>query len=164
METMDPLDRQIAAARKLARERKLDEAFVKADRIIEQFPSALEALRLRAFVCELRNEWELAEADTSRAIHLQPDEIVLYFNRARFLFAQGMYRPALEDINTAFEISVAENESYYVTALYGWRAEILLKLGRRAEAREDIEKLDDDYRNWTDQLRTKQDLLRDAGS
>jgi tetratricopeptide (TPR) repeat protein len=164
VERIDPQNRQIATVRKLMRERKLDEALLAADQIVEQFPQDLEALLFRAHVRELRNEWDLAIADTSQAIHLSPDKIALYYNRTRFLFALGRYAAALEDINAAFEVSLAENESYYVNELHGWRAEILLRLGRLAEARADIEKLDDDYRTWTDQLRTKQDMLRDAGS
>lgn len=153
---------QIAAGRKLAHDRNLDEALTAAHQIIAQFPHDVEALLFRAHVYALRDEWELAVVDTSEAIRLYPDEICLYYNRARYLFAQYQHHAALNDLNKALELSATQSESYYLSELYGWRAEILLKLGRRAEARADIEKLDDDYRTWTDRLRTKQDMLKDA--
>jgi tetratricopeptide (TPR) repeat protein len=153
------LDDKILRAKELARRGDSVGAMQSADELVTQYPDSVKTWLLRGYLFELANELTPAIADISKAIQLDATEPHLFYNRGRFRFHLEDAIGSLSDFEKALELCDFYRNDYYRDELNFWRAECLLKLGRKGEFCKDILKIPDDFRTWTFALRTKQDLL-----
>jgi hypothetical protein len=86
-----------------------------------------------------------------------------FFNRGRCEHCRGNLEAALADFNEGIALSKQLQYTYYLEALYFFRADVLVGLGRKAEARADLAHVSDDFVMWTTKLRSKTDILADCG-
>ena len=157
-----PLDEVIARAKKLAREHDGAGAMLLANELISRLPQEMKAWLLRGYLNELDNNWIEACANLTRAIELNSLEPHLFYTRGRYQFQTGNREAALADFSEGLRLCDFYKNDYYREELYFWRAETLIRLGRRREALEDLSRVGDEFTSWTDKLRTKHDLLEDC--
>ncbi len=150
----------IAYADKLSRQKKRDEALVLANQLVEQYSHEMKVWDLRAHLYTIKNEYKLALADYTKAISIYPEH-GLYFARGIANFEVGDNRAAVEDFTNALVYYKSDDESYR-WYLYFWRAETLLRMGRKEEALSDLEHVRDGFDTWTYKLRSKEDLIADC--
>jgi len=88
--------------------------------------------------------------------------IDLFINRGADQFALGDNGSSINDFTRGLDLCELYTSNDYRETLLFWRAEALLKLGRKQEALADLAYVSEDFRFWTDKLRTKGDLLADC--
>jgi tetratricopeptide (TPR) repeat protein len=158
----EELSKELGRAKRLARAGDGPAAIALADDVIRRSPGEIEGWLVRALVHELDDEYEAAIADMTRAIELNSVEPHLYYNRGRYLFQIDDDATAVGDFSRALSLCDFHKSDYYREELHFWRAETLLRLGRKKEALDDLSHVSDDFSSWTDSLRCKQDLVREC--
>jgi len=149
------LEARIAETRRLAESGRLDEATATADDVVAQYPTESKSWALRAHLRTLAEDYAGANADLDTASRLRPDEPYYFFRRGLNSLVIGDWHSALLDLTTGMKL----RDPAYEEAFRFARAEALIELGRKREARRDLETLPDNIRMWTSRLRTKEDLL-----
>jgi hypothetical protein len=71
-------------------------------------------------------------------------------------------KDVLRDGGNRRDLCDSLNDNYSRSALHFERAEAFIRLAKKAEALEDAQRVPDDIRWWTFELRTKEDLIRDC--
>ncbi len=153
------LENAIASAQAMARADNTAGAMAVAESLLAEHPDEMEVWLLRGYLHELNADYSEAKSALSRAIELNGSEPHLFYNRGRFSYHLGELREAVQDFSKALELCDFYNNDYYRQELYFWRAETLVKLGRKQEALNDLSQVDADFSSWTDHLQTKQELL-----
>jgi tetratricopeptide (TPR) repeat protein len=156
------LDEVVATAHRLVKQKKRGEAMSLANQAIAQYPDEMEAWLLRGYLHELSEDYVVAAADLTVAIELKAKEPHLYYSRGRYYFQLNDLDSAVNDFSKALELCDYYKSDYYKEELYFWRAEALLRLGKKDAALKDINNLQDDFKSWSYALRTKQDLQADC--
>jgi len=164
----------IAKAEQMARSDDNEAAMSLANELVARYPDELRVWSLRAHLHGRNRNYSEAVADFTHAIEINAKEpelgldkgiltaIDLLFNRGADRFALGDHQLAIDDFSKGLTLCNRYNSDDYRETLHFWRAEALLKLGKKAEARSDLAHVSDDFRFWTFKLRTKADLLTDC--
>lgn len=133
-----------------------------ANELVKQYPDEMRVWLLRSHLHNLDENYKDAIGDLTRAIEINPMEPHLFYTRGTCRFAQADYEGAVNDFSKGLALCDYHSSDYYRGELYFWRAESLLKLGRKQDALLDLAHVGEDQTSWTDKLRTKSDLLRDC--
>jgi tetratricopeptide (TPR) repeat protein len=123
-----------------------------------------EILRQRGHVNALCKNFNAAVVDLSRAIDLNEMEPDYFYTRGRYLVRLANYREAVKDFSRVLELCDYYKSDYYRVPAHFFRADAYLKLGQFESALEDCKYIPDDFQTWTDQLRSKRDILGEIGS
>lgn len=158
------LDEVIAKAKKLAREHDSAGAMSLANELTSKHPQEMKVWLLLGYLNELENNYIAACANLTRAIELNSMEPHLFYSRGRYQFQMGNSDAALVDFSKGLDLCDFYKNDYYREELHFWRAETLIRLGRKLEALNDLSMVGDEFTSWTDKLRTKRDLLEDCTS
>ncbi|MEO0117324.1 MAG: tetratricopeptide repeat protein [candidate division WOR-3 bacterium] len=86
---------------------------------------------------EKKMYWQ-ALGDYAQALRMEPDEPLIYFNRAHLFIEIGEYEKAIEDLARAME---KEDSSIGLELIYSLRAEAFFQLNRLAEGLSDLKKV-----------------------
>jgi tetratricopeptide (TPR) repeat protein len=156
------LEQEIMKAKELAKCGDADGAAQLAEVLIAAHPEEMRVWLLRGYLHESTDNHAGAVADLTHAIELNSNEPHLFYTRGRNRFLLGNVEGAVEDFALVLELCDRLESNYYREELYFWRAEALFRLGKMEEALENLSLVHDDYRTWTNQLRTKSDLLKDC--
>jgi len=156
------LDHLISKAEHLARSGDNDEAMSLATDLTEQHPSEIKVWMLRAHLWTLKRDYTQAIADLTRAININGMEPSLFYDRGRHALALGDVLSAISDFSEGLRLCDGYNDDYYRGPLHFFRAEALLRLGRKHEALADLHHVREDFTTWTDKLRTKAELLAEC--
>jgi tetratricopeptide (TPR) repeat protein len=168
-------DDLISKAERLVQNSNAEAAMAIANELVEQYPSEIKAWRLRAHLHGRNSNYAESVADYTRAIEvdtagpaLNSDNVLttvdLFFNRGADRFALGDNHSAIDDFSRALDLSDKYHRGDYRDTLHFWRAEALLRLGRKHAALSDLTRVPDGFTFWTDRLRTKADLLADCAT
>jgi tetratricopeptide (TPR) repeat protein len=158
------LDDLISKAEELAKHRDGEGAMSLANELVEQYPNDMKVWSLRAYLHERNNDYAEAIADLTRAIEINAAEPHFFYSRGRYNFALGSDQPAIDDFSKGLDLCDHYKSDYYREELHFWRAEALLRLGKKHEALSDLAHVSDDFRSWTYKLRTKAELLGECNS
>ncbi len=156
------LEDLIRKAEELARTGKQEAAASMAMQLTTDYPREAAVWSLRAYLHGASKHYVDAVADLTRAIALNAMEPDFFLNRGIYSFALGEDQSAIEDFSKGLELCDHYNNDYYRETLHFWRAEALLRLGKRAEALADLSRVREDFSFWTYKLRTKADLVADC--
>jgi tetratricopeptide (TPR) repeat protein len=152
----------ISKAEELAKHGESEGAMSVANELVEQHPNEINVWFLRAYLHELRNHYAEAIADLTHAIDINADEPHFFYSRGRYNFALGDAQSAIHDFNKGLALCDKHDSDYYREELHFWRAEALLRLGKKQEALSDLGSVRNDFSSWTYKLRTKEELLADC--
>ena len=133
-----------------------------ADTLVARYPNEMEAWSLRGHLHARNHNYLEAIANVTRAIDVNLLEPSLFFDRGRYELALGKQESAAKDFSKGLELCDQHNDSYYRESLHFFRAEALIRLGRKREAVEDLAHVRADFKMWIDRLRSKADLLADC--
>ena len=168
------IDNLIAKAERMAQKGDDEAAMSMANDLTTQYPNEMKVWTLRAYLHRRDRNYSSAIADLTRAIDINAKEVEsdrdkgilievdLFFNRGTDRFALGDVAAAIDDFTKGLDLSDRSRSDDYRETLLFWRAEALLKLGKKLEALSDITQVRDDFSFWTYKLRTKSDLLADC--
>src|ERR1700678_2729936 len=127
------LDDRITRAKELARKGDSVGAMQAADELVARFPDSFKTWLLRGYLFELANDYAPAIADISKALRLDATEPHLFYNRGRYRFYLEDTIGSLRDFEKALELCDFYHDDYYRDELNFWRAECMLKLGKKSE-------------------------------
>jgi tetratricopeptide (TPR) repeat protein len=169
------IDNLISKTKELARKDDDEAALSLANELVEQYPNEMRVWALRGYLHRRNRKYAEAVADMTRAIEINNKGLAnlslehellktvdLFFNRGTDRFALGDCQSAVDDFTKGLEFCDRYKNNDFRDTLHFWRAEALLRLGRKREAISDLTHVPDDFRFWTDKLRTKADLLADC--
>jgi tetratricopeptide (TPR) repeat protein len=156
------ISRFISKAKELWRSGSPQAAISLANELVQKYPTEIRTWLLRAHLYNLNENHKEAIADLTHAININDMEPHLFYTRGTCSFALADYESALNDFSKGLQLCDYHNNDYYRGELHFWRAETLLKLGRKRDALADLVYVDEDHTSWTDKLRTKADLLKDC--
>lgn len=164
----------IAKAERMAHKDDDEAAMSLANELATQYPNETRVWAFRAYLHRRVRNYSKAIADLTRAIDINAKEsesdlgkgvltsVDIFFNRGTDRFAFGDMQAAIDDFTKGLDLSDRFRSDDYRETLLFWRAEALLKLGKKQEALSDIANVRDDFSFWTYKLRTKSDLLADC--
>jgi tetratricopeptide (TPR) repeat protein len=158
----EPLDSLINDIEKLVRA-KDPTAVERAAQLAEQYPDAPKVWFLVAFVHSMNDDMDGAIAAMTRLVDIAPREPAVFFDRGRYEQRRGNLEAALADFTEGIALCEQLHAEYYLESLYFFRADVLVALGRKAEALADLAHVSDDCVLWTTELRTKAAILADCG-
>jgi tetratricopeptide (TPR) repeat protein len=162
MDMTTNLDDRISKAMELARNEDAA-AMPMANELVEQYPKETKVWAFRGYLYARNRNHAEAVADLTRAIEIDPMNPFYFFSRGRYQFALGDDRSAIDDFAAGLALCDQYNIDDYREELHFWRAEALLRLGKKREALSDLDHVHEDtFRSWTYKLRTKADLLADC--
>jgi tetratricopeptide (TPR) repeat protein len=169
------VDSLILKAKELARKDDFEGSMSLANELAERFLNETRVWSLRGYLHGRNRNYTQAVADLTRAIEINAEEstklgpdtgvltsVDLFFNRGADRFALGDDESAVDDFTRGLELCDQLNSDDYRETLHFWRAEALLRLGKKSEALSDLARVTDGFTFWTYKLRTKADLLTDG--
>src|SRR5215203_4468490 len=128
------LDSLIDDIRKRARA-KDPTALERAARLAEQHPNEPRVWRILAFAYEMNDDMDGAVAAMTRMMNVSPPEPMIFFHRGRYEHNRDNLQAALADFDQGIALSKQHQFEAYLEMLYFFRADVLVALGRKAEAR-----------------------------
>ena len=163
------VDKLISEARELAGKDVLT-AMSLANSLAAQYPDEPKVWSLRAHMHARSGSYAEAISDWTRAIELNSSRpstnpmlaLDLLLNRGADKFALGENESAIVDFTEALHLCDQYSTDDYRETLRFWRAEALLKLGKRRQALLDLANVRDNFQFWTYKLRTKAELVADC--
>jgi tetratricopeptide (TPR) repeat protein len=132
------LDGLISKAQELVKRQDSHGAMLLANELVKQYPNEIKAWSLRAYLHERNENYTEAVADLTRAIDINALEPHFLYSRGRYYFGLGDDQSAVNDFSKGLVLCDYHNSDYYREELHFWRAEALLRLGKRQEALLDI--------------------------
>jgi tetratricopeptide (TPR) repeat protein len=138
-------------------------AVERAVQLAEQYPDEPEVWRVLAFAYELNDDMDRAVAAMTRMKEVSPPDPSIFFFRGHDEHNRGNLEAALADFTEGIALSEQLQDERYLSALYFMRADVLVTLGRKAEALADLEHVEDDHVAWTTKLQSKFALLTECG-
>jgi len=96
----------------------------------------------------------------TKALETDDRHVGLYFLRGRAFYKYKLYQKAIVDFTNGLIVSEEQLDMYFEKILYFYRAHAYYELGMYNNALEDLEEIPYDYVGWTDDLKSKEDLLR----
>ncbi|MBK9266599.1 MAG: tetratricopeptide repeat protein [Polyangiaceae bacterium] len=125
----------------------------------EQHPDDPKAWRALARAHNSNDDYPAAITAMTRAIELGLSASDAYWDRGRYALMAGDYDLAIADFSQGLVLSDQLNNDDLREELHFLRAEAFFQLGRKTEARADLEHVRDDCVSWTIQVRSKDELL-----
>ena len=155
-----PIDKAVERIDKLVKGGQLKQAGILATRLILEHSSEPRAWRERAFVKRLQDRHGEAIADMTKAIALNEFRLLDdMFTRGVSWFKMRRYKDAVDDFTRTIELSVFfKTESHRIQA-YFFRADCYISLNKFIEAQADCEHVPEEFKTWTDKLKSKKDIL-----
>jgi tetratricopeptide (TPR) repeat protein len=138
-------------------------AVERAAQLAEQYPDEPKVWHMLAFVHSMYDDMDGAIAAMTRMKEVSPPEPAIFFDRGRYEQRRGNLEAALADFTAGIALCEKLRADYYLESLYFFRADVLVALGRKAEALADLEHVKDDCVLWTTELRSKFALLTECG-
>jgi len=172
MMVMKNLAKEVMRAHEIHDLGQTEEAMALANALVEEFPMESEVWKLRADLYDEGGFTSEAISDLDCALDLSPQERMYLFRRAFDHLQLGHWGEVVADCTRGLEVTaargcagLAEDEAlkneYYSDSFLSLRAEALLSLGRKAEAKADLILLNAwEGGMWTNQLRTKGEMLK----
>lgn len=133
-------------------------ALAAAVKLTEQYPDEPDVWRTLAYIYALDENDAGAIAAMTRAIQLAPRKPTFFFYRGWYLLGSGDYEAAIVDFGQGLLLCDELNDDYNRESLHFLRAEAYFQLGRKAEARADLEHVRDDAVSYTIEVRSKAEL------
>lgn len=134
-------------------------AFEDARQLAEIFPDEPKVWHTLAYAYEWKGDHKGAIIAITREMDIRPGRPALFFTRGGYKLMMGDYRSAIDDFGQGLvQCDELKNEAYR-EVLHFLRAEAFVQLGRKAEARADLDHVADDCVFWTIQVRSKAELL-----
>ena len=137
-------------------------AVERATRLAEEYPDEPMVWSSLAYARASNKDLDGAVLAMNRMIDLAPPHPVNFLTRGRYELKRGNLEAALADFDRGIELSKQLQDDWCVENIYFFRAEVLVRLGRKAEARADLSHVRDDMLDWLPQRRTKADILADC--
>lgn len=134
-------------------------AFEDAVKLTEQYPEEAQVWNTLAYANNWKKDYPAAVAAMTRAIELRPGRPALHFTRGGYSLMAGDYDRAIADFTEGLALGKHLEREPCREVLFFLRAEACYQLGRKAEARADLEHVEDDCTFWTVQVRSKAELL-----
>jgi tetratricopeptide (TPR) repeat protein len=160
----EKLNNLISRAKELVKAKDSRQAMSLANELVKRYSNEAKTWALRGHIHALNSEYIEAASDLTRAININPTEIYYFYSRGRYRFAIHDNKSAVEDFTKGLDLCDLHKKNDFREELHFWRAETLLRLGKKTEALSDLDQVpEDDYTSWTDRLRTKAELLADCG-
>ena len=156
------LESQIKAIEKLVRA-KDPTAVERAARLAETYPDMPRVWRKLAFVHSMYGDMDGAIAAMNRMKEVSPPDPSIFYLRGGYEYERGNLEAALADLTEGIALSKQLQNEFCLSSLYFWRADVLVALGRKAEALADLEHVEDDHSEWTTKLQSKFALLIECG-
>jgi tetratricopeptide (TPR) repeat protein len=156
------IDTLIAKAKELARKDDNQGAMLLANELIGKYPNEVRVWSLRGYLHSRNGNHIEAVSDLTCAIDIDGMDPYLFFSRGVDKFEIGDNQSAADDFTEGLDLCDRHRNDYYRETLLFWRAEALLRLGKKHEALLDLARVRDDFSFWTYKLRTKADLLNDC--
>ncbi len=155
------LDSQIKAIKRRIR---ADDATAAedAERLGEKYPDEWTVWQLLSYVRSRNKDYTGSIAAMNRILELLPPSPGIYCNRGTSEFYRGNLLAALADFTQGIAKCDELGDDYYRSALYFLRADVLIQLGRKAEARADLKHVKDGHTSWTTTLRSKDEMLSEC--
>src|SRR5689334_6881992 len=141
---------------------KFEEALQGTENVLEQFPSRPEVWQLRAHIFRQQGDIGRAINERTKAIELSGKEPHYFYMRGIDLFGLGKYEQAVSDFTKIIELCDYYKSDYYREGAYFFRADAYVRLKEYELARADCARVRDDFRTWTDRIRTKTDILAEC--
>lgn len=130
-----------------------------ASKLVEQYPDEPKAWHTLAYANSTRRNYPAAIAAVTQEMQLRPGKPALHFTRGRYLLMAGDYEGSIADFTEGLVRGNHLEREPYREVLYFHRAEAFYQLGRKADARADLDHVEDDCTLWTVQVRSKAELL-----
>jgi tetratricopeptide (TPR) repeat protein len=160
----EELNNLISRAKELVKDKDSEKAMSLANELVKRYVNEAKAWALRGHLHALNSEYIEAASDLTQAININPTEIYYLYSRGRYRFAVHDNKSAVEDFTKGLDLCALHKKDDFREELHFWRAETLLRLGKKTEALSDLDQVpEDDYTSWTDRLRTKAELVADCG-
>jgi tetratricopeptide (TPR) repeat protein len=140
-----------------------ERAMALAADLVAQYPSDSRVWSLRSYLRGRVSDYTGAVADVTHAIELDPLETSYLLSRGMDRLRLGDYLLAAEDFSRGLDLCDHHHDNYFREMLYFMRAEAFLMIGKKDQALTDLTHVRSDFRTWTYRLRTKADLIADAG-
>ncbi len=159
--TSEQVDSEIKAIKQRLYDNDLTAA-ADAEQLVERHPDQPKVWQLVSFARGKNDDYAGASAAMTRMMGLVPPTPAMFFFRGRYELEQGNFPPAFADFSNGIVRSEELGDPYYLSELIFHRAEVLLALGRKSEARADLANLPDGYSSWTTTLRSKEEMLSEC--
>lgn len=156
------LQNEISRAENLAKNGQNKSAIMLATKLLEEYPDEMEVWRLRAYLYGRDENYSNATSDLTRAIEINSQEPVLFFDRGRYSLAENDYSSAVDDFNKGLDLCDRYQNDYYREAFHFLRAEAYIALGKKQDALADLAFVNDEYELWINELRAKKDLIAEC--
>jgi tetratricopeptide (TPR) repeat protein len=138
-------------------------AVERAARLAETHPDEPKVWFSLAYARARNDDMDGAVTAMNRLVDIAPREPAVFFDRGRYEQRRGNLEAALADFTQGIALCEQLHAEYYLESLYFFRADVLVALGRKAEALADLEHVKDDCVLWTTELRSKFALLTECG-
>ena len=157
------MEQLVERIRNLLERGKTREAGNLATQLIRLHADNPQAWRERALVRRAQRRYAGAMADIQKAIALNDFWSLNYrFTKGLISFKMAKYRTAIDEFTQTIALGKFLGvESFQVEAHF-FRAECYMRMKKFAKAQADCKNVPDDFRTWTDKLRTKEDLLSEC--
>jgi len=156
------LDSLIKDIEKLVRA-KDPTAVERAARLAETYPDVPKVWRELAFVHSMFRDMDGAVAAMNRMIAIAHPHPMNFLLRGDYELRRGNHEAALADFTEGIALSKRLQNEFCLSSLYFFRADVLVSLGRKAEALADLEHVEDDHAEWTTKRQSKFALLTECG-
>ncbi len=130
-----------------------------AVKLTEQYPEEWEVWNTLAYANKWKKDYSAAVNAMTCAMDLRPRRPALHFTRGGYSLMAGDYKGAIADFTEGLARGNHLEREPYREVLYFLRAEAFFQLGRKAEARADLEHVEEDCTFWTIQVRSKAELV-----
>jgi tetratricopeptide (TPR) repeat protein len=159
----EELNNLIARVKELVKNKDSEKAILLANELVKRYPDKAKVWALRGHIHALNSEYIEAASDMTQAININPTEIYYFYSRGRYRFSIHDDNSAVDDFTKGLNLCDLCKKDDFREELHFWRAETLLRLGKKTEALSDLDHIsEDDYTSWTDRLRTKAALIADC--
>lgn len=159
--TVGSLDDRIDAIRKGAR---IDapKGVEVATRLAEEFPNVAKVWHCLHDAHWLNEDLAVAASVMQKAIDLEPQEPTWLYYRADTTALLGNFAASVDDLTEAIRVCDPNERATFRQKLYFFRADMFLRLGRKVEARADLEHAPDVFALRTTRIRTKEEMLAEC--
>ncbi|MBK9264665.1 MAG: hypothetical protein IPM54_33385 [Polyangiaceae bacterium] len=127
--------------------------------LTHRYPDEPDVWNALAYGYARNDNYVAAIAAMTRVMALARRKPSVFFNRGRYALMARDYDLAVADFTQGLVLCDELNDDYDREGLHFLRAEAYFQLGRKAEARADLQHVPDDSVSWTLQVRSKAELL-----
>jgi tetratricopeptide (TPR) repeat protein len=131
-------------------------------RLAEEFPNEAEVWQVLSSAYWLNEDFASAAAVMQKAIDLEPQESLWFYYRAEAKSKLDDFAGAVENLTEAIHVCDPIERATLLQRLYFWRADMFLQLGRKAEARADLEHAPDVFALRTTRIRERDEMLAEC--